>query len=510
VNAHPNLDQAFAPLTPEELAFSQEIPASKPADDVVQILPVPADAPEPTFRHPRYSQPTAWWCYRDPQGAILGYAARFDPPNERKQIIPYTLWRGERGLFWRWRQFQGLRPLYGLDLLAANPGKAVVVVEGEKCADAGGIVFPSSVVITSPAGAKAAKEADWSPIQGRRVLIWPDADAEGTGYANDVAALAHEAGAADIRIVDAFALASRSPNGEAREVPEKWDVADALDEGWNPADLRKAAVDASTLYDVASAPEYVTFGSFKMTAKGLRHDDGETPTWISDPFEILAATRDDAGSSWGLMLRWRDPDGRQHTWAMPRQLVYGDGAALCGELAGRGLSVAPSAKCRNLLLNYLAFAQPKARVTCVNRTGWHEQGRHAVYVLPDRAIGGTDDCKIVLQTGSAVRSPFASRGSLEDWQERVAALCAHNSRLAFAVSSALAGCLLWLTGAESGGFHLVGSSSRGKTTALQVAASVWGRGDKSGFLKTWRGTANGMEGIAATHSDAALVLDEIG
>jgi hypothetical protein len=290
-------------------------------------------------------------------------------------------------------------------------------------------VFPSSVVITSPGGSKAADKADWSPLKGRRVLIWPDADEPGTDYANDVAALAVRAGASEIRIVDAMALAARSPDGEAREALDGWDVANAVEEGWSPRDLRKAAHEASALYDVDSAPDYVSFGSYRMTAKGLRHDgDGENPTWISDPFEILAATRDDAGTSWGLMLRWRDPDRRQHTWAMPRHLVYGDGVALCGELAGRGLSVAPSAKCRNLLLAYLAFAQPKGRVTCVNRTGWHEQGRRAVYVLPDGASGVSDDSKIVLQTGPAIRSPFAVRGTLAEWQARVAKPCERNSR----------------------------------------------------------------------------------
>ena len=209
------------------------------------------------------------------------------------------------------------------------------------------------------------------------------------------------------------------------------------------------------------------------------------------------------------MLRWRDPDHREHLWAMPRQLLYGDGATLCGELASRGLSIAPDSKRRNLLLGYLATVQPAGRVTCVNRTGWHGSDHQPVYVLPDRTIGDAGADKMVLQTKSAIRSPFEERGSLEEWKQQVAEPCEKNSRLAFAVSASLAGPLLWLTGTESGGFHLVGASSQGKTTALQVGASVWGRGEKAHFIKTWRGTSNGMEGVASTHSDAALVLDEI-
>jgi putative DNA primase/helicase len=54
--------------------------------------------------------------------------------------------------------------------------------------------------------------------------------------------------------------------------------------------------------------------------------------------------------------------------------------------------------------------------------------------------------------------------------------------------------------------HLVGDSSRGKTTALQVAASVWNGPD---FVGTWRATSNGLEGAAASRNDTILILDEI-
>ncbi|NJS35892.1 MAG: DUF927 domain-containing protein [Brachymonas sp.] len=60
--------------------------------------------------------------------------------------------------------------------------------------------------------------------------------------------------------------------------------------------------------------------------------------------------------------------------------------------------------------------------------------------------------------------------------------------------------------AESGGFHLRGDSSSGKTTALRVAASVFG-GDS--FMQRWRATDNAIEAIAAQHCDALLVLDEL-
>ena len=81
-----------------------------------------------------------------------------------------------------------------------------------------------------------------------------------------------------------------------------------------------------------------------------------------------------------------------------------------------------------------------------------------------------------------------------------------NSRLVLAVSCAFAALLLHPAGAESGGLHFVGESSTGKTTALKVAASVFGAPD---YLQRWRATTNGLESLARLRSDTLLVLDEL-
>ena len=259
-----NLDDAFAPLTDEDRACVQDVAPSDPASDPSPVLPAPASAPRPVFRHARYGEPTRVWRYQDAAGAVSGYTVRFDPPDERKQIMPLTLCRGPRGLFWQWKQFQAPRPLYGLDRLAADPSRPVVVVEGEKCADAGAQVFPSAVVIASPGGARAAQKADWRPLKGRDTLIWPDADEDGATYARDVATLAAKAGASRIRIVDALALSARIPNGGAREPVQKWDVADAIGEGWDPEDLRQAADDTSNVFNPEAAPDQPAYVSFEI------------------------------------------------------------------------------------------------------------------------------------------------------------------------------------------------------------------------------------------------------
>lgn len=119
---------------------------------------------------------SARWTYRDAQGEPIGLVLRWDREDGSKTIRP--AWRfGER-----WRlTYPDTRPLYGLDRLAAAPSDRVFVVEGEKSAE---VLWTLGLpATTSPAGAKAAERADWSPLAGRRAVVLPDADDPGRGYA---------------------------------------------------------------------------------------------------------------------------------------------------------------------------------------------------------------------------------------------------------------------------------------------------------------------------------------
>jgi hypothetical protein len=127
----------------------------------------------------------ARWAYRDAQGNLLGYTCRFNMPKGGKDVIPQS-WcvdteTGEAS--WRWRSLDVPRPLCGLDMLARYPKAQVLVLEGEKKVDAGyelakraGVGPDKLVFIAWPGGAKAISKVDWSPLYGRSVGLWPDAD----------------------------------------------------------------------------------------------------------------------------------------------------------------------------------------------------------------------------------------------------------------------------------------------------------------------------------------------
>jgi hypothetical protein len=83
------------------------------------------------------------------------------------------------------------KPLYGIELLGSHLDEAVVVCEGEHCADH---LRKCGILAITSGGAQSADCADWSPIAGRNVLIWPDHDAPGFDYANAVTARIGELG----------------------------------------------------------------------------------------------------------------------------------------------------------------------------------------------------------------------------------------------------------------------------------------------------------------------------
>jgi len=225
------------------------------------------------------------------------------------------------------------------------------------------------------------------------------------------------------------------------------------------------------------------------------------PEWICSRLDVQARTRDQDGGGWGYYLAFCDPLGNVKQWAMPARMLSADGGEYRATLLNMGLHIATSPRARNLLTTYLQSREPAEFASCTDRVGWH--GR--AFVLPKETIGDSAE-RIVFQSDGAVENTFRSKGTPDQWRERVGALCAGNSRLVFAVACAFAGPLLRPAGMESGGFHYRGDSSSGKTTALKLAASVYGG---ASYLQRWRATDNALEAIAAQHCDGLLILDEL-
>lgn len=223
------------------------------------IVPVPEDAPKPTDDFWVKGDSGDWfkrkfinrWAYRDASGALLGYAVRFEwfEKNEsRKDVVPQTYCVNDEGKRqWCWRSFIDPRPLYNLPDLAARPDAPVMIVEGEKKVEALRVLAKQYIGIAWPGGANAWRKVDWSPLKGRTITLWPDADKQvvtseaqskkiGVPIGDRIPA-AQQPGMRAMWEIGHFLLKHCPtvkviiPDDEA--LPDGWDCADAVAEGWD-------------------------------------------------------------------------------------------------------------------------------------------------------------------------------------------------------------------------------------------------------------------------------------
>ncbi len=199
--------------------------AMKPTGKAGGLFTTAADAVAALER--RHGPWAALWTYHNAGGEPVGVVVRWNLANGEKDVRPVSRRAGARG-GWTISAMPSPRPLYHLPDLLARPGERVHVGEGEKCADA--LAGLGLLATTSAGGANAADKSDWTPLAGREVVILPDADKAGEGYAADVAA----------------ALAKLTPPARVRVVRLR-DTWPDLPDGGDIADVVAAGEDADTI-----------------------------------------------------------------------------------------------------------------------------------------------------------------------------------------------------------------------------------------------------------------------
>ncbi|MAE40264.1 MAG: hypothetical protein CML07_04985 [Psychrobacter sp.] len=229
----------------------------------------------------------------------------------------------------------------------------------------------------------------------------------------------------------------------------------------------------------------------------------KSKSFVCSPIEVIAKTRDTSSGTWGRLLQWHDDDNILHQWSMPLSLLQGDAREYRRELASQGLNITTNPKQRSYLDTYIQNYPIHKRALCVDKLGWHGEQ----YILANGSIGGDDKQITVYQSANAINSTLAQQGTLAQWRNELCKPLAEQSRFVFSIACAFAGQLLELLEYDGGGFHLLGSSSMGKSLSLKTAASVWGKPDS--YTKTWRSTDNALEGTASEYNDSFLPLDEV-
>lgn len=515
----------------------------------LHIFPVPIDAAALAgSQEIRYwsgtkrfnAHPTAAYPYHTADGGLFAYMVRWDIQQAdgtlKKETRPFIYAEeknGERG--WKCKGPQEECVLYNLPEIMGRPDAAILVVEGEKTAEAAKLLFPNLVVTATLFGALAPHKTDWSTIKGREVIISPDFDSAGIKYGDAVCNLCKKAGAKSVKLLSVETIAKKMLGKGS--IPSKYDIADAVKDGLSKEVLEASGVAFDNLLshyftqmeiqsrslpegfhlsesgsvifdgDEEANPEYLfpdEITSVGKESSSQEEENDSNSNWLCSYLVVTHLVRDKNNASWSKVVSLQDRKGNIKEIVIKESELVGDGNTLKERLVDLGLRVNffenIKMKKKSLLKYYLTTSNPKVVGLSVDRTGWHGQS----YVLSeDRVYGGNPQERIIFDTTTTFTA-YKQLGKLKDWQDTIGKWTVGNSRLQFSILAALAAPVLDSLGEDNFGIHFVGGSSIGKTTALQVASSIWGK-----EIKNWRTTDNASESSARHSNDGLLILDEL-
>jgi hypothetical protein len=191
--------------------------------------------------HPKSGRPTTQHIYRNDQGKAVLIANRFNKPDGGKYFLPFDI---EKAI---WKA-PDIHSLYNLDKITnADPAKPVIMVEGEKCADA--LAQIGYLATTTYGGSNAVHKTDLSPLHKRNVILWPDYDDAGLSYVTKAANSLRNVYVENVSIIPISETLLRNVNvpdhkeaansGNPITYTKGWDVADAIVSGWGKDEIDK-------------------------------------------------------------------------------------------------------------------------------------------------------------------------------------------------------------------------------------------------------------------------------
>jgi hypothetical protein len=231
-------------------------------------------------------------------------------------------------------------------------------------------------------------------------------------------------------------------------------------------------------------------------------DDDGNLFKLCGPLTATAMVRTEQGTDWSRLVWLIDRDGVEQTLRVSERDLLMNGRRVVSQLVDAGLDIGVTFGMAGIV-DHLRLARITTRLRLVERGGWHD----GHYLASTGTIGPASH-DVPVRSGRFDMAPASDADDLAKWQNEVAALAEGNSRLVLALCAAFAGLAIGLLpGQGSFGLHLRGLSSTGKSTALAVAASIFGSASRE--IRNWRSTDAGVEAMAEAHHNRLLILDEI-
>ena len=461
--------------------------------------------------------------YNDENGNFIYAKVLLKNPNNRKKCIrPISL---DKNGNWQMKEpdfksvysaGHGFKPLYRFNEIN-DFEKPIYLFEGEQKVD---LAIKLGFSATTTGGSTSVQTYQWEPLARHKIVIWKDNDIAGDMWQKDVLFVLSKLDEVDVSIIDVQKLG----------LLEKGDIVDYVNNQYSFGEDDLAIIDKIKNLPILSdeqiqdlladlAPTSLSQNAGEKIiipySNGFieQYDDGIyfvrynekneliEKTFIFSRLTIVARTHNTANENWGIWCRWIDRIGFEHNLTIPISLLHKDSREYRQQLASKGLIIATSSKATSCLDTYLNFYPTDKIALCVDSVGWHDNE----YVLPNKTFG--NEQMIIYQNTASNVTHYSQKGELADWRENISRKMEGQSRIVFAICVAFAGQLLSLVNENGGGFHFIGTSSKGKSLTVKIACSVWG--NPKHYMCSWRATSNAQENLAAQHNHSFVALDEI-
>ena len=250
--------------------------------------------------------------YRDEQGNLKGYVLRIEKEDGSKFTPPLAYCKNEKGFeAWKWQALERENKTpYGIEKLAQNPTKPILVVEGEKTADVAQKLLTGYNVLTWGGGTGNVDKTNWDCLAGRSVIIWPDNDPGGLKAVNTLQKTISSVNA-EKGLECSVAVVSLP-----HDLPEKWDLADKLPDGWTLDTVKEMIKEApeqkSLEKDFQPLEKVLTQGRDPQRSEILAYLEQELgperPEWLKEGHAqgLLEAAKENPLET---LTRWQDISG---------------------------------------------------------------------------------------------------------------------------------------------------------------------------------------------------------
>lgn len=254
-------------------------------------------------------------------------------------------------------------------------------------------------------------------------------------------------------------------------------------------------------------------------------DDGPPVRVTMQPVCVDGRVCSEAETSWALRVCALNPKRKKVELLVEMERLHSGKSAIAA-LANLGVSVLKPA----LFVPFLQLSSDRPglpEIIGASRMGFAsaplaDGASSLCFVLPGQTIypagkAIAEEVVLLPRAKASIHRAFRQGGTLEQWQA-LAEKTRGNALETFALALAFAAPLQPFSNTENGTVHMYGTTSRGKTLVLQLAATVFGNGAARvdgvtrlpTLVRTWHSTANALEAMIAEISGTLIIIDELG